>query len=274
MRLNSFTAAAMAAIAFVPVAVADVATLTASADATLYEEPDGLIGNSKGQYLFAGRTAFAPTLARRALIRFDLSSIPAGSTIDAVEVRMRLSRTISADQPVALHRATTNWAEGTSAAVAEEGGGTLAEPGDPTWVHASYPGTNWANIGGDFVATASGVQMVGATIGSVFSWSSPGLLADVAGWHDGSLANFGWTVLGNEVSDVTAKRFDSRDGIGLGAMAPTLVVTFTPPPPCVGDYNGDNMVTFADITLILALFGTPYTFGDITVVLANFGNAC
>jgi hypothetical protein len=189
-------------------------------------------------------------------------------------VQLRLSKTINFDQPVALHRATTAWGEGSSVPTGEEGGGTIVTPGDPTWNHASYPDIPWNFVGGDFVLTASAVQMVGATIGTVYTWSAPGLLADVQGWYGGSLPNHGWAILGNESADLTAKRFDARESVALGAIPPTLVVTFTPPPPCVGDYNGDLMVTFADITLVLAQFNNPYTFADITVVLANFGNAC
>ncbi len=61
-----------------------------------------------------------------------------------------------------------------------------------------------------------------------------------------------------------------------------------PPPPCIGDANGSGTVDFADITAILANYGSagpPFNtgdadgsgvvdFGDITAVLANWGSAC
>lgn len=63
-----------------------------------------------------------------------------------------------------------------------------------------------------------------------------------------------------------------------------------PPPVCLGDANGDNMVNFADITAVLTNFGNvyqpgsggagdanndgPVNFADITTVLTNFGNTC
>lgn len=63
------------------------------------------------------------------------------------------------------------------------------------------------------------------------------------------------------------------------------------PPLCAGDASGDGVVTFEDVTSVLANFGTIYapaaatgpgdadlsgavTFTDITSVLANFGNTC
>jgi hypothetical protein len=60
-------------------------------------------------------------------------------------------------------------------------------------------------------------------------------------------------------------------------------------PLCPGDANGDSVVSFGDITSVLANFGNGYgdgtgagdasadgvvNFGDITTVLANFGNTC
>jgi hypothetical protein len=69
----------------------------------------------------------------------------------------------------------------------------------------------------------------------------------------------------------------------------TTVINVLPPPPCVGDANGDTMVTFADITSILAHFGANYApgtgpgdsnfdgvvnFSDVTTTLANFGLPC
>ncbi|MBL8746374.1 MAG: endonuclease/exonuclease/phosphatase family protein [Phycisphaerae bacterium] len=68
-----------------------------------------------------------------------------------------------------------------------------------------------------------------------------------------------------------------------------LVGDFTfaapPPPPCEGDADGDGVVNFADITSVLANWGTSgpagdadhdgsVNFADITRVLASWGNTC
>ena len=50
-------------------ALSDTATLTASRDATLYEDAEGDRANGSGQHLFVGRTGQPQT--RRALIAFD-----------------------------------------------------------------------------------------------------------------------------------------------------------------------------------------------------------
>lgn len=44
--------------------------------------------------------------------------------------------------------------------------------------------------------------------------------------------------------------------------------------PLVGDINGDRMVTFADLNLVLSSFGTVYTFARLNQVLSEFGLAC
>ena len=44
--------------------------------------------------------------------------------------------------------------------------------------------------------------------------------------------------------------------------------------PCPGDYNGDNVVDFDDLAIVLGGFGTDYDFDDLGVVLGNFGTSC
>jgi len=70
----------------------------------------------------------------------------------------------------------------------------------------------------------------------------------------------------------------------------SITISAAPPTFCDGDANGDGMVSFSDITEVLANFGMSYepgsaglgdanndgsvNFTDITVVLANFGSNC
>ena len=41
-----------------------------------------------------------------------------------------------------------------------------------------------------------------------------------------------------------------------------------------GDINGDNIVNFGDLNLVLSNFGTIYNFSHLNLVLANFGRSC
>src|SRR5438067_287878 len=60
-------------------------TLTPVADNTLYQvsssDPATQLSNGAGQHFFVGETSSGFNPIRRAAIRFDLSSVPAGSAI-------------------------------------------------------------------------------------------------------------------------------------------------------------------------------------------------
>jgi spore coat protein A len=213
-------------------AVAATVDLVATRDNTLYEDVAGAVSNGAGEYLFAGETAAKgpnnPAETLRALIRFDPSAtIPAGATITGVTLTLVVSRTAdSDDHTVELHVVTSDWGEGTSDADGEEGEGAAATPGDATWLHTFYDTDFWAAVGGDYEGTESASQVVGAE--GIYSWSSAAMVADVQGWLEGSLDNFGWILVGDESSDRTAKRFNSRQNATVSTR-PVLTVSFDPP---------------------------------------------
>lgn len=202
-------------------------SLTASKDNTLYERPTGDRSNGAGDHMFAGTTSTASQgAARRALIAFDLSAIPAGSTIESAELTLYMSRAeLSGSEPVTVHRVLMDWGEGTSAAGGEEGGGAPSTTGDATWIHTFYDSGTWTTPGGDFVAAESATQTVGAV--GFYTWTDPGLAGDVQAWMDNGGTNFGWIIIGNETTDATAKRFDSRT-VGNTDRRPELLITYTP----------------------------------------------
>lgn len=112
------------------IASGDVVTLTPAKDNTLYGGAQ-TFSNGKGSFFFAGRTALDSI--SRAVIQFDVgSAIPAGSTITSASLRLYMSKTISGDQPVSLHKLSRDWGEGNSDAIGEEGQGAPAQPGDAT----------------------------------------------------------------------------------------------------------------------------------------------
>lgn len=209
------------------VAAAEVVTLGASKDNTLFENVSGAISNGQGSYLYSGMTAIGGL--RRGLIAFDLSSIPAGSTITNVSFTIRVSRTITATERTGLHRMLANWGEGQSNSNGQAGGGggSPAEPGDATWTHAFFGAVPWSNLGGDFdAAPSAGQQLVGV---GFYTFSGAGLVRDVQSWVDNPTSNFGWAIIGNETVSGSAKRIDSRNN-PTAANRPSLVVTYTPIP--------------------------------------------
>jgi hypothetical protein len=191
-----------------------VAIISPTKDNTLYENGAGSISNGSGEHFFAGRTGTGDI--RRGVIAFDIAaSIPAGGRVTNVTLTLHLSREPALGGPeiVELRRLLADWGEGTSDALANEGGGGAATPGDATWIHTFSDTGFWSSPGGDFVQKVSASQAVDAI--GFYSWSGPGLVADVQSWLDNPQGNFGWVLIGNESVEMTAKRFDTRENTEL-----------------------------------------------------------
>lgn len=197
-----------------------------SKDNTLYQyvPADGDRSNGAGFHFFAGENAMGQI--RRGVLAFNIAAhIPAGSTITAVTLSLNMSRTaFDTARTIELHVLLADWGEGTSHAPGEEGTGAPATPNDATWRHRFYPTIFWTTQGGDFSATVSASQSVGA-IGQ-YTWSSAQMIADVQSWLDNPATNFGWLVFGDESAIATAKRFDTRES----ASPPMLTIEFIPGP--------------------------------------------
>src|SRR6266498_2300213 len=177
--------------------------------------------NGAGFHFFAGETAMGEL--RRGVLAFDIAgSIPPGSTITAVSLSLNMSRTLlETARTVELHKLLADWGEGTSHAPGEEGDGAPATTNDATWRHRFFDTIFWAMQGGDFSATVSASQVVGPV--GQYTWSSAQMVADVQSWLDNPSSNFGLLVLGDESTNATSKRFDTRES----ASPPVLTIEFT-----------------------------------------------
>ena len=205
---------------------ATTVALGPSQDVTLYEDSTGQLANGAGEGIFAGRvgTNTAGKL-RRALIKFDVSAIPASATITSVSLAMV---SVQGNPPTqnSLHRVFASWGEGTSHAGGNEGGGTTAQLNDATWTSRFF-GTplNWATPGGDFTAAATTTATV-ASLGTT-TWSGGTIVNDVQSWVAGPATNFGWLLQGDETVMSTTMRYDSRQNSTV-ASRPVLTVIYTP----------------------------------------------
>lgn len=243
-----------------PPALSDSVTLGASTDNMLVESAAGDLSNGAGGALAAGRTGQAVGSIRRGLIAFDLTGqVPGGSTITSVELTLYLSRSATdSAYDVALYRALAAWGEGTSNSdgTGGHGGGIIgapAAPGDATWLHRFYPTVFWQTPGGDFAGAASATTSVG--IDASYGWGATSeLVADVQAWVANPAANFGWVIVGNESTVVTAKAFHTHE-YATAEERPALTIGFTPPAPCVGDLDGNRSVDLSDLAVLLAHFG-------------------
>lgn len=196
-------------------------------DNTLYESAAGELSNGAGQHFFAGRTNQPSNSIRRALIAFDIAgNIPPNASILSVLLTLNMSQTTSTSHTVSLHRVNADWGEGTSVASGNEGGGAPATTGDATWLHRFFNSTQWSTAGGDFVASPSAEISVGTT--GTYTWgSTQEMVNDVQQWLNSPSTNFGWLLKGNEASQPTSKRFDSRENAN-PALRPQLTVTYQP----------------------------------------------
>lgn len=227
-------------------AAAGVVTIGPTKDNTLYETPDGSLSNGAGQYCFVGVTG--QPAARRTLIAFDIqSAVPAGAHIVGVTLTMHMSKTVAGPTDVTLHRVTNHWGEGASDASGDEGAGAPAMPNDATWIHTEHDTYYWNQSGGDFDASPSAVSTV-ESVGS-YSWGPGGpLIDDAQAWLDGAVANNGWLLLGDESTDFTAKRFDTRENPD-PSVRPALRVVYRP--ACTADWNSDGVVNTIDVLAYL-----------------------
>jgi hypothetical protein len=244
-----FAAVAVAAGSCVGAARADDVVLSCSRDNTLIEL-GGDLSNGAGDGIYSGLTLRDGL--RRALVRFDTGSIPAGSTITSVSLQLTLVNTSGFDGPSSLHRMLADWGEGTSASAG--GVGAPATTGDATWAYRLYNTDPWTVPGGDFVTTASSTTTIVTIAASQSFPSSVDLVADVQRWVDFPAQNFGWAIVGDETSPQSARRFASREFV-TPAQRPSLLVSYTPPvATCPADFNHSGVASVQDIFDFLAAY--------------------
>ena len=210
-------------------------TLLAVQDCTIYEDSLGASANGAGNWFHTGVTALGgpsgePPEIRRALVAFGVAGgVPAGATIDSVFLVLRVERQPPGDgnRLHKLHKATTLWGEGASAPLSPgEGGGTIPETGDATWLHTFFDTLMWNAPGGDFVPGASDSIMINGVNFYTFG-STPEMVADVQNWLDNSSTDFGWIILGDEGTHTTGRRFGSRSNIQDPSFRPRLIIFYT-----------------------------------------------
>lgn len=221
---------------------ASAATLSLSPvqDTTIYAS-GGSRSNGAGEVMYAGTNSAGSE--RRGLMMFDIAgSIPAGSTIDSVELSLVLASYAGAGggsgdttpRDIELHRLPAGWGEGDAGAGTDivgsgQGFATDDDNTAATWSHRFYSGTEWTSLGADFDATVSASTTVDQDLGETFTWSSATMASDVQNWLDNPSMNFGWLLLGDEADAQTFRTFWTREAAEAG-LRPALSVTYTPIP--------------------------------------------
>lgn len=225
---------------FSPAVFADTITLNPSDDATISSYSGMREAGGDAVTMIAGTLGFSGGgVPARALLRFNLSELPAGSVVTSAALTVTVTRSGTATpQLYTLHRLLTDWTEN-------------AATWDDSGVNA------WS--GGNFVSPPDATATLGSSGSSAFG-SSTGLVNTVQRWLTNSASNFGWILRNqNEVTPQNARRLASREA---GSDMPSLVLDYTLPPP-----PPPSSVTLANVRVeegkiffdFAALAGTSYT---------------
>jgi len=206
---------------------AQTISVPADRDATLVESPDGVLANGAGPTLFAGRTNQNPGSVRRALLHFALPPLPSDGQGRGIVERAALVLHVvpgnAGPREIGAYAVVADWTEGPS--VASGGVGAPAQPGDVTWLHASYPSQYWPVNGGLF----DGHLLASTTVDGegVYRLEGPGLTALVAAWLQDPSRNLGILLAGDETVRQTSKALASRENPE-AALQPVLEITVRP----------------------------------------------
>ncbi len=169
-----------------------------------------------------------------ALLKFDITSIPAGAKVISAQLALHFESADSIGSPeMSVHKATRPWLET-----------------ETTW-NIFATGQNWTNPGGDYDAN---VEAVTTITGAPATWYTWDVTEMVHGWVTGT-TNDGLMVRVYSGNAINA-RFSSSDGT-TATNHPKLTITYacecgvdcTPPPPppsCDADFIPDTKISEYD----------------------------
>ena len=196
---------------------------------------------------------------QRALLQFDLSTIPVGATITGATLQMQATQNSGAFN-VNVYRVTESWVEGSS------NGGA----GQANWNNRA-PGQAWASAGGTVdSATIHGTSSTAAT--GPHSWD---LTTLVRGWQLGTFANYG-LMLASPQTGTTTVTYDSSEG----TTPPRLRVTYTMAPnvaPVITSngtlaYTENEAAKAVDASLTVTDVDSPNMTGATVSISGNFAS--
>ena len=200
--------------------------------------PNNNYGANAGMTINAGQGV--------ALVRFDLSTIPAGSVI--LSAQFSLYHTSGSTDTAGIFTVTRPWTEGTGVA----GSGA-------TW--NTYDGANaWTTAGGDY-DPATGISIV---LPVNNAWATWDVTSRTAAWIAGTQPNYGIALV---MGGTGTNSFASSDD-ATAANRPRLVVTFLPPCGWVPAATGVTLQASADTWINEAQTGSNYG-SNIMITVTN-----
>ncbi len=201
---------------------AGMVELEPAKDATIWR---GGTVNGAGDGLWVGQAGAGagPDSFRRALIAFDLSSIPSGTTIASATLTLTADMGMGSSAFIETHPLLQDWLEGDQSAGSGQGSFPVGG-NDVTWTSTGL--APWTTDGGHFLAADSSIANP-PTVFSSFSLSGPALTATVQAWVNGTLDNYGWLLMGLEGSSAQVRRVHSRESLD-PSERPRLTITTVP----------------------------------------------
>ncbi len=165
-----------------------------AAETTIYENATSNNGGSYDEFCIGNVGGTGAT--RRAFVRYNLPSLPAGSTVTRVVLtfNQQLIRTMGGGPRSAtliLHEASGSWAEGSGGGSMKSCGGGGA--GSVNWGNA--PGVTGPQSATQALPSSTGTITIDTNVGS----DDDELINDVQGWVNGGTNN-GWRVAVSEES--------------------------------------------------------------------------
>lgn len=181
------------------------------------------------------------------LLEFDLSAIPAGSKITKAELELVLDETDSTDVTAAftVYPMTMAWTEGT---------GDSSSSGDGATWNRSDGSTSWSWPSNHNDAYPVATTLVNENFIGKHIWDIRPLVQQ---WTDGSLANNGMLIVGNDqvinAEFYSSDKPDQRPKLHIHYSCECGVACATPAPPiCDADFIPNNEVS----TIVPSAFGT------------------
>jgi hypothetical protein len=182
-----------------------------------------------------------------ALLQFDLSAVPAGSTI--LSAKFSLYHQSGGNDTVSVFGLTKPWIEGTGAAAS-----------GATW--SAYDGVNfWATAGGDY-DRAAGLAIV---LPANNAWATWDLTAWTAAWEAGIQPNYGIALAANSGGINT---FVSSDEPSSTTLRPKLDLSFLPPCGWVPGASGVTLEASQDTWIDEAHSNSNYG-SSIQIAVSN-----
>ena len=169
-----------------------------TSDTMIVSDQYALLNFGGGTNLYIGS---AGQLAR-ALIKWNLSSIPAGSTITSATMSLYARSNVAGNAlTIDAHRVLRSWVEGTQ----QSSNRTLDNPDSACWTEYGN-GAAWA-VAGASGPTDMAPEILASTAKSGTGWFTWDITSAVQHWVDGDWVNNGLALMSHDESQSSAKIF-------------------------------------------------------------------